>query len=1312
MGAPIAPPAPARARPAPSPTDLSIGSVESVADFAPGAHVAPLVAPGLPTLKGYEFIREIARGGMGEVYLARQTRLDRRVAIKRILASAAKSQHAVARFINEAKTLAKLKHPYVVSVIDVEQDSSGSHYLIMDYVEGGTLLERIQEGISENEAIRLMCMVCEGICYAHEHQILHRDIKPANILISAAGKPIIVDFGLAQAADGIQRTTQGQALGTLFYMAPEQRRDAANVDQRADVYSLGKTLYHVVTGKLPETVRIDRLSPALGKIVGTALEEERGDRYPTVAAMLADLKAIAQASGTDSRRLTQKASSGTHRAATENASGSLRRVNCPECGGKYGIPESTPDNANFRCKKCDLQCQVGDLLDDVPSGRHPAARPGKRSGLNATSSASRRLRQQKSSNAPVVLGIVAALAALGAVGFMATRAKDASEGRVADRDHEGEPKSSLGSTAPSRDQKETPPRAQGSPSGGGGRPKLEAEPRADFVAANGTKWRRVAGRPEGIGFDDPWSHVLARRQHASYVDSTLTRLQSGVFLELVHHGDSPIRATSLGVFQTIGEDKTTKDELAVELVRFESKDPLFTDLRGVENSSVYVMRRSLKIEKQGSSYVGRYQGAGFENLKPLDAATALQKYGARLRPGDSVVAIPVFEQDQHESPDRRFWTYEGTKSILVHAETVPRESYELERGKAQPRSLFERLVATKQLEKSYGNVYGLWHHGYAERAGELTFVWTDTPKLGTLPPGIEPAEVSAELPGPIGREGKPTGSLVEAPARGISRPGAGTFFKGAALESAQGVKWSVVSSLPQEFVIRNPYSDVARARRKLAWEGSSVTLTPAGIPIQVIDPSGVGIKVEPLGILVGKRGETVHEAVEFLRITTNLPPSRARIKAHFYECSFKVENSAAGASGYYGITSSSQSPESPSGALSEYGIRLKPGESVFAFDLLQARPADYPVDSPRWHYSADSLVCICVEVDLFDEAGSTIRSHHGEIFDAWRRQVPRQANYQVQVVWDGKPEFHTQLAYAVDPAKIAGPHFPAPLQVRAQAETPVRPNQPALPGPTPSPKRSDPELLEGLIELTQDEDKGEFRHERTGLVFVRVEPGTFTMGMRGGVEAESPAHRVRISQAYYFGKYEVTWLQYRAFCQETGRKPPTARYAVSGIHPVHSVSWQDATNFSEWAGTRLPTEAEWEFAARGSDGRAYPWGNSGATSEYANSQGRDGYKETCPVTSLPKGKSASGALHMGGNLWEWVADRYGSYSAMDQVDPTGPSSGNNRVLRGGSWAQPPEFCRATARAGGDPSAWRGSIGFRVAVSASQVKLSQEASKGH
>ncbi len=266
----------------------------------------------------YELIREVARGGMGIVYKARQPKLDRIVAIKTIVPQQFESDSAVRRFQVEAEAAAKLDHPCVVPIYDVgEQD--GEHYLCMAYVDGESLQARVARGpLAADDAARIVRDVAEGVQHAHDRGIIHRDLKPANILIDSTGRPRVTDFGLARKQDVVGSLTgDGSVIGTPAYMSPEQALgESQTIGPLCDVYSLGAVLFHLLTGRPPfgganvfEIVNHVRCDPPqrprelnssipepLETVCLRCLAKDPRDRYPNAQALADDLSRYLQGS--------------------------------------------------------------------------------------------------------------------------------------------------------------------------------------------------------------------------------------------------------------------------------------------------------------------------------------------------------------------------------------------------------------------------------------------------------------------------------------------------------------------------------------------------------------------------------------------------------------------------------------------------------------------------------------------------------------------------------------------------------------------------------------------------------------------------------------------------------------------------------------------------------------------------------------------------------------------------------------------------------------------------------------------------------
>jgi formylglycine-generating enzyme required for sulfatase activity len=221
-----------------------------------------------------------------------------------------------------------------------------------------------------------------------------------------------------------------------------------------------------------------------------------------------------------------------------------------------------------------------------------------------------------------------------------------------------------------------------------------------------------------------------------------------------------------------------------------------------------------------------------------------------------------------------------------------------------------------------------------------------------------------------------------------------------------------------------------------------------------------------------------------------------------------------------------------------------------------------------------------------------------------------------------------------------------------------------------------------------------------GMAMVYVPAGTFPMGSADSDPdaqyEERPQHQVTLD-AFWIDRTEVTNAHY-ARCVAAGACQKSA-LADDGRfngadYPVVGVAWQAAADYCRWAGGRLPSEAEWEYAARGPEGRIYPWGDTFDGSKVSSAGSADGYEYTAPVGSFPAGASWVGALDMAGNVYEWANNWYDEYSSEPQVNPAGPSSGQTRVLRGGGWYDTSESVRAAYRHGNSPDDPIDAFGFR------------------
>jgi serine/threonine protein kinase len=271
----------------------------------------PKSGPVLPTVAGYRVLGVLGQGGMGVVYQAEQTGLKRLVALKMILSGPHARPEERARFVTEAKAVARLQHPNIAQIYEIGEHDGGA-YLSLEFVDGGSLAQRLRRAPpTPQEAARLVESLARAVQHAHERHIIHRDLKPGNVLLTVAGVPKIVDFGLAkQLDDDGQHTTSGAIIGTPSYMAPEQAcGKKKGVGPASDIYALGAMLFELVTGQPPfrgETpldtlYQVSTLDPPvpsslkpgcprdLETIILKCLEKDSRRRYTNASALADDL---------------------------------------------------------------------------------------------------------------------------------------------------------------------------------------------------------------------------------------------------------------------------------------------------------------------------------------------------------------------------------------------------------------------------------------------------------------------------------------------------------------------------------------------------------------------------------------------------------------------------------------------------------------------------------------------------------------------------------------------------------------------------------------------------------------------------------------------------------------------------------------------------------------------------------------------------------------------------------------------------------------------------------------------------------------
>ncbi len=265
------------------------------------------------TISHYKILEKLGEGGMGVVYLAEDTKLDRSVALKFLPAHLLGNEDIRARFEREAKAAASLHHPNICPVYEIDE-ADGKSFISMAFIEGETLHQKIARGpMALEQALAIAQQIAEGLDAAHAKGVVHRDIKPENVIVDSKGRATIMDFGLAQLTEASRLTRTGETLGTVIYMSPEQT-DGSGADQRSDIWSLGVVLYEMVTGQQPFKGDYDKavmysilnephepitairagLPMELEVLIGKCLEKDADQRYSDVGELSKDLGSLAE----------------------------------------------------------------------------------------------------------------------------------------------------------------------------------------------------------------------------------------------------------------------------------------------------------------------------------------------------------------------------------------------------------------------------------------------------------------------------------------------------------------------------------------------------------------------------------------------------------------------------------------------------------------------------------------------------------------------------------------------------------------------------------------------------------------------------------------------------------------------------------------------------------------------------------------------------------------------------------------------------------------------------------------------------------
>ena len=355
----------------------SILAAVNAADSGPSTFLladrpqAPADSPQFPEIPGFVIHEKVGRGGMGEVYKATQTSLNRIVALKLLPEHLSRKKQFVDLFYEETQALSTLTHPNIVTIID-RGNVGSTYYFVMEYVVGTPLLKKIGRPMAARHLVKIAVSICQGLQYAHGEHLVHRDIKPANIMLTANGVTKLMDFGLAGVISGAGRdrpTGSGCFMGTPGYMSPEQQLNADYADERSDIYSLGVVLYEMATGRRPNadgpapvSAACERADPRLDPIIAKCLHDDPQRRYQTAEALLDDLGTLCRELDDEPSCPACGAINPVRTDKCENCGRSLQDHFdlCTDCGAqnRCDVRRCLKCGADLKVRRAEIQAQI------------------------------------------------------------------------------------------------------------------------------------------------------------------------------------------------------------------------------------------------------------------------------------------------------------------------------------------------------------------------------------------------------------------------------------------------------------------------------------------------------------------------------------------------------------------------------------------------------------------------------------------------------------------------------------------------------------------------------------------------------------------------------------------------------------------------------------------------------------------------------------------------------------------------------------------------------------------------------------------
>ncbi len=1143
--------------------------------------------PGRIIAGRWELVEERGRGGMGIVYRGGDTRLSARtVAVKLLREHLQGSSQGIERFLREAQTVAGLSHQAIVQVFDVGEDS-GHHYIVMEWVDGEDLEKQLERDGAKplDDALSILKQVFQGVSYAHRHGVIHRDIKPSNILITEDGRAKLVDFGLARIASESELSQTGYGLGTLAYMPPEQRRDAKRADHRSDIYALGKTVYHILTGRIPDPVDPDAMPAAVRSAVMRSLKPEPADRWFSVDEFW---EAIEAGRSGDSilggQQMTQNLSrdSGTASSVTAGSQVSgILAFTCPDCSF------ANPKSARF-CKSCGIglfekcpKCGFEDRVGTEFCGSCGVNTTQERQYQDHIGQARKLLDRHQYSRARKEAELALSIRAddPDAAAMAADAAeKQASLDRIR-RDLDSALKS------------EEFDRAEDLVEAG-----LRLSPRDEALLDALTRMPELKAR------------TAERSEHDRLASGLQRSEESGLYSEAV--------------------------SICEELIARKPDDPRLTEKKRELDDRI----RSLE--------------------RRMDAVKSLRREHRYEE------ALSSLKEMMAECPqDRQLRSY--------HEET------------AAEQKLVEDLLsdARRSLDKGAAAVA-------RRHLAELGEIWPDEPRAAGLNSELE--ALSARLIRTRRRQALLAACVIALAALIV-------LWVTTASENRRHLDASRMA------ISQGDHEEALQ--RLMQSRGIGVS---SGQRREVAEEIGTALLATEASPRAGDRYWTerrqLYERVAELK---EAPEASAAAERKLTELEAGASETVRSIVTRVGELIGLEDFDGADSEIARIAV-IKPGARQTA-DSLSSRSStarhaagleqlaaqvqlNLAEETPASLEQADSLMTRMADMAPSDQRVMEFRRDLESLRETLDRRSAEQSeatSLVSSIETNLSARTHVSLAAATSALKRLKQNHRGHGRISSLDQA-VRELRSALPPQgTHAGQESVFEIFPGVR-----------------MAFVWIPAGRFRMGSDpheiGRNVDEEPAHEVRISKGFWLGRYEVTQGEWQAVM---GGNPSS--FTGNPRLPVEQVSWNDAMDFiarltDEWS--RLPTEAEWEYACRAGTATPFHTGsclppddvNYDGTSPYGTCPGGTFRRTTTQVGSF--GANAWGLYDMHGNVSEWCSDGYGAtyYEISPGEDPAGPPSGAYRVLRGGSWQCRAAQCRSAHRTRSLPAERLNTYGFRLA----------------